>query len=172
MLSNKKGFTLIELLVVVLIIGILAAVAVPQYQKAVDKANVSKYLNVLRAIADAQSVYYLENGEYALDLSQLTVDISSVCPIKGSKGNMWYGCKGPAWIDNGGSGGGSEEKAMGLLSLSYCPKLGEETNSSNYEICRSEKAEAVIYLYFREATNRFACNAKSSRGEAICQLVK
>ena len=60
---KNKAFTLIELLVVVLIIGILAAIALPKYEKAVVKARFAEALINLKAIADAQKVCYLEKGE-------------------------------------------------------------------------------------------------------------
>ena len=74
--QTKAGFTLIELLVVVLIIGILSAVALPQYQKAVQKARITEAIVNLKAITDAQEVYFMANNEYTNDLSELDVQVN------------------------------------------------------------------------------------------------
>jgi type IV pilus assembly protein PilE len=76
---NKMAFTLIELLVVVLIIGILAAIALPQYQKAVLKSKGSATFPLLKAIADAQERYNLTTGSYATDFDQLDIKIPGDC---------------------------------------------------------------------------------------------
>ena len=72
-MKTKQGFTLIELLVVVLIIGILSAIALPQYQKAVMKARFATMKNIAHSLLNAQELYYLANDEYATSMADLGV---------------------------------------------------------------------------------------------------
>ena len=64
MQKKNKGFTLLEMLVVVLIIGILAGIALPQYQMAVTKAKVASILPIMRRWYDALTEYKLQHGNY------------------------------------------------------------------------------------------------------------
>jgi len=70
---NVKAFTLIELLVVVLIIGILAAVALPQYTLAVNKTRFANLRSAAHPYLQAMRAYHLANGEWPNDLDELSV---------------------------------------------------------------------------------------------------
>lgn len=78
---KTAGFTLIELLVVVLIIGILSAVALPQYERAVMKTRVMSLMPMLRAINDAQQRYYMANGTYTISFDDLDISLPSGATI-------------------------------------------------------------------------------------------
>ena len=93
-LFNNGAFTLIELLVVVLIIGILAAVAVPQYQKAVEKSRATQAYTLLRAIYPAQLAYYLANGSFSRDFKELDVEFPY---DDGGKDNSYFEGNGFTW---------------------------------------------------------------------------
>ncbi len=90
---HNNAFTLIELLVVVLIIGILAAIAVPQYQKAVLKARLHQGISLVESIYQAQQAYYLANGTFATDFDSLDVSASlESCEEDGNVSTAKYIC--------------------------------------------------------------------------------
>ncbi|MBO7237898.1 MAG: prepilin-type N-terminal cleavage/methylation domain-containing protein [Elusimicrobiaceae bacterium] len=153
---NKSAFTLIELLVVVLIIGILAAIALPQYQKAVTKARVATMLPLLSSIKQAQEVYYMANGQYAVDIKDLDIDWPGKCAAytaTASCGNYWY-----VAIAAGGAN-------VRSAAASYCPGYNESGDS-----CVGKRDFQLIYRYIHtDTSNRNECAAWSNLGRNVCK---
>ena len=137
------GFTLIELLVVVLIIGILAAVALPQYERAVNKARLTEAFILGKHLRDAQKMYFLANGSYARTYEDLGTDIPAggqlTSPTKILVKNFAYS------IQDGGSGEPDRITAEGLSG-------------------------GVSLLFMYDGRNRCCSYASSNwKGTALCQ---
>lgn len=106
----RAGFTLIELLVVVLIIGILAAIALPQYQRSVTKAKLSTGLQMMRSLSHGVEEYILSQGRAPDSLSYLTVSPPLDCRADGRCYDKYFGYlmqntnRLQAWNDDGSYG--------------------------------------------------------------------
>jgi prepilin-type N-terminal cleavage/methylation domain-containing protein len=72
---GRKGFTLVELAVVIIIIGILAAFAVPRFLDSVERSKAGEAFNYLSAVRSAQERYQVRQGTYASDIADLDIQM-------------------------------------------------------------------------------------------------
>lgn len=86
---NKKGFTLVELIIVVIVIGILATIAIPQYMKAVERARVGKGKSMLGMILQAEKMY---SAEHSGTYSALMSDLQNYVEVPNSDADWAYTC--------------------------------------------------------------------------------
>lgn len=91
----NRGFTLIELLVVVLVIGILAAVALPQYQTAVERSRATEALTLMSAVRSAMERYHAQYERWptAHNFNQLDVDVPVFAACANTNDSVGHGGK-------------------------------------------------------------------------------
>lgn len=171
-MKKKSGFTLIEMLVVVLIIGILASIALPQYTRAVEKAKVAQALITLKYMRERGQEFMLQHG-YSDDIpldnfyEQLTNDMIGIeLPSNWECGPDIYGdgsemCCSDEWcFDNVG-----EELGAGGF-YPHIPAAARIPKGTSFD----EVEDKMMYtLYYERRDGKLYCGNISS--EDYCKMI-
>lgn len=144
-MKNKFGFTLLELLVVVLIIGILASIALPQYRTSVYKARMSVGVSFAASLYEAQHLYYLDHGIFATDIDELAVE-----PPKDESCEKW-----------------EEPGASGYECKDWQIDIENSTRSINFSFPRPGPQIGYMYV-FKDIPNSKIADGKYKAGSKYC----
>ena len=147
-ISRLGGFTLIELLVVVLIIGILAAMAMPQYFKAVERSRMAEAITLMDSVAKAQRRKFMQTNRYADDFRGL--DVSP----KGA-GGAEYHTKG------GGNGFNIQ-----LMVNAGSPQVVAWREVNNNFMHQSLQYQYNLSRYFQ--SDNVSCDGINQAGQELC----
>ncbi|WP_428075023.1 type IV pilin protein [Candidatus Avelusimicrobium luingense] len=153
---NNKAFTLIELLVVVLIIGILASVALPQYQKAVWKSRNAQLKTLAQSVAQAEQAYYMANGQYSFNFDVLDLDLPLSAPVQ----------NGSAEDKCGFAIGGTDAVRRGK---NFEIVLGGHANDPSYISVQAvwlENPYKCTGFFFDSINQHLRCREKHSSGDS------
>ncbi len=161
-MKNKSGFTLIEMLVVVLIIGILAGIALPQYQMAVTKAKVASILPLMRRWKDALAEYKLQHGSYCKDIDCYeTPDASDLgvnwpsdwaslnSPYTAARNDYWDACH-------------ANEESTGYV---YCHHNIDDNN--DFYIIMYQPDDPL----YEDVRGMMTCEAVGTESEKVCKAL-
>ena len=150
-----NGFTLIELLVVVLIIGILAAVALPQYNKAVEKSRVTEVISFIKNIEKNMEMFMIEDSDFAAKESVPfvgenaigNIDVSAAYANLCTRSNAPYMC--------------SADCDLGMCQIHL---MRTSSTSAHQDI--------VVERYPNQTTWTRSCIGLDSIGESVCSSLR
>ncbi len=163
---GSQGFTLIELLVVVLIIGVLATVALPQYRVAVARSHLGAIQSTVASLKQAEEAYFLYYGEYTQSTEDLDVDLPQ-CP----KDAMWHDvavCG--SWMIDPVNGSAGNDLDKNTVRAAYCPHVTK--GSKKWPDCEDEGEYYITYwLRYSSHPDKIECHANTPLGEKVCNSV-
>lgn len=145
-MKNNKAFTLIEMLTVVLIVGILAAVALPQYEKSVETSRASEAISMVRNIRDAQQIYYMSNGKYSSRIDDLDIHVPG---------------------ESGGQISGSTRKNTKFFSYGALVTDG----SINHLAVGNRLPLSSMYSILAQEDGSLVCKYYTTKGSKICENI-
>lgn len=174
---HKKGFTLVELLIVVLIIGILSAVALPNYRRAIEKARLSEGLIIAKSMVNAIQRYVQANPNETRACSRL--DIADI----DLKGGVWAVGKSP--YNKGGT------SCDVFVTPHFFYMLGSTYNTAGIDVMRRDNdisnadsltysvsattSNAIYNFYYGADSTSSNCVAGSTNykmGKYMCDFIK
>ena len=157
-ISRLGGFTLIELLVVVLIIGILAAMALPQYFKAVERSRMAEAVTLMDSVVKAQRRKFMQTNHYAMYFEGL-----DVAP-KGATGSTYYTKGDP---QTGASGNGFGISMTAAITHSFSPSGVTATRVLNGDKW-SSSLQYKYYLERKYQSDYVTCIGHNRAGRELC----
>ena len=160
LLKESAAFTLIELLVVVLIIGILSAVALPQYEKAVEKSRCAEALTFFNSLKKAEDLFFLNNARYTRNLDYLDIQMPGIGRDSGAGQNNWTTDSFYYWVDAEG---------FGLNSKKF--KARAIPNSEKYILYMEINNQDMIVWCGPYTTTVWPSRPASTEIPAICKSI-
>lgn len=162
---NKQGFTLIELLVVVLIIGVLAAMALPQYRVAVGMSRASTMYAFMRGVDQAQQAFYMANNRYATTFDSLSVGIPPGF-TKTDEKRITKGRTGCFIMSSLGEGNISIKCSDGLAGVTM-----EKYHKDNFYICWADKTKEISNQICRSLSGQDEHNNVNASGDDFAYFI-